>query len=201
LSVLKKIYLQGLISNAEVTEAPAVNIQTEAGFELTYKTYFKGLYTYALSIVRDNDTAEELTQQVFYKLWEKRNSILISESVRAYLYRSVYHESMNYLKHQKVRNTHSEYAMHQESYENTTLRNLEAKELENRLSSALNQLPEMCRTVFQLCRFEELKYREIAEKLNIPVKTVENQMGKALRLLRLNLADLLSLFILTLHWL
>lgn len=174
------------------------NIQTELGFEQVYKNYFKGLYAYALSIIRDREMAEEITQQVFFKLWERRETIQIKESARAYLYQSVYHDSMNYLKHLKVRDTHSKYAMLQESQENTTLQNLEAKELENRLSLALNQLPEVCRTVFQLCRFEEMKYKEIAEKLNMPLKTVENQMGKALRLLRLNLADLLTISLLML---
>lgn len=65
------------------------------------------------------------------------------------------------------------------------------KELEQQFREALNELPEQCRTVFQLSRFEELKYREIADKLNISVKTVENHMGKALKLLRLKLVDFL----------
>jgi RNA polymerase sigma-70 factor (ECF subfamily) len=73
-----------------------------------------------------------------------------------------------------------------------------AGELEKKLRKALNELPEQCRIIFQLSRFEELRYREIAEKLGISVKTVENQMGKALKLLRVKLVDFLPLLLLSL---
>src|SRR5690606_1167579 len=74
-----------------------------------------------------------------------------------------------------------------------------AKELERQIEKALNRLPEGCRTVFQLSRFEELKYREIADRLNISIKTVENQMGKALKRLRVELIDFLPLLFLLLN--
>ncbi|MCD8539612.1 MAG: sigma-70 family RNA polymerase sigma factor [Leadbetterella sp.] len=103
------------------------------------------------------------------------------------------------MKHLKVRENYRQYSRQETSSENLALQNLEAGELEKRLTLALSKLPEKCRTVFQLCRFEELKYKEVAEQLNLPLKTVENEMGKALRLLRLSLADLLSLVLLTFH--
>ena len=173
------------------------DLSSEAGFERVYKTHFKPLYAYARTMVRDGDAAEEIVQQVFFRLWEKRNALDIQETLRGYLYRSVYHGSMNHLKHLKVRETHARSVMNEIPSENSTLQNLEARELEKRLARALSGLPEKCRTVFQLCRFEELKYKEVAEQLNLPVKTVENEMGKALRLLRLSLADLLPLILLT----
>jgi RNA polymerase sigma-70 factor (ECF subfamily) len=71
-----------------------------------------------------------------------------------------------------------------------------SKELETKLYSALNELPEQCRTIFQMSRFEEMKYREIADKLDISIKTVENQMGKALKLLRIKLVEFLPILIL-----
>lgn len=175
------------------------DICSEAGFEQVYKTHFKPLYAYAKTMVRDGDTAEEIVQQVFFKLWEKRDILHIQETVKGYLYRSVYHDSMNHLKHLKVRETHRQYVINQNPTGNPALQNLETKELEKRLATALLKLPEKCRTVFQLCRFEELKYKEVAEQLNLPVKTVENEMGKALRLLRLSLSDLLSVVLLTFH--
>jgi RNA polymerase sigma-70 factor (ECF subfamily) len=73
---------------------------------------------------------------------------------------------------------------------------LQLKELEGRLAEAMNDLPEQCRTIFQLSRFEELRYREIADRLGLSIKTVENQMGKALKILRVKLVDFLPLTLL-----
>jgi len=190
--------LQRLIPYS-VKEHPIEDISSETGFEQAYKTHFRPLYAYARTMVRDSDAAEEIVQQVFFRLWEKREAVDIKETLKAYLYRSVFHGSMNYLKHLKVKETHARQVMNETPYENPVLQNLEAGELEKRLSRVLAELPEKCRTVFQLCRFEELKYKEVAEQLNLPLKTVENEMGKALRLLRLSLADLLPLVLLTFH--
>lgn len=175
------------------------NIYSEAGFEQVFKAYFKPLYAYAKTMVSDKEAAEEIVQQVFFKLWEKRYTITIQETIKAYLYRSVFHGSMNYLKHLKVREEYALYIKNTPPGESSALQSLETRELEERLIRALSGLPEKCRTVFQLCRFEELKYKEVAEQLDIPVKTVENEMGKALRLLRASLADLLPVILLTFH--
>lgn len=191
--------LQELVIQQNVREHSIENISSEAGFEQVFKTYFKPLYAYAKTMVRDKDAAEEIVQQVFFRLWEKRDNITIQETIKAYLYRSVFHGSMNYLKHIKVREEYALYIKHEASAENSALQSLETRELKESLTHALSKLPEKCRTVFQLCRFEELKYKEVAEQLNLPVKTVENEMGKALRLLRLSLSDLLSVVLLTFH--
>ncbi len=176
-----------------------VHKDAEETFEYVFKKHFRGLHAYTSTLIRDSVMAEEIVQQVFYKLWEKKERLDIRESVGGYLYRSVYHESLNYLKHLKVRDAYQQYAMTQENSENNILRDLEAGELEKRLAEALSELPEKCRTIFQLCRFEELKYKEVADLLDLPVKTVENQMGKALRLLRLRLADLLVILFFLYH--
>ncbi len=163
----------------------------EAAFEKIFKKHFKGLHSYACTLVRDAIMAEEIVQNIFCRLWEKEEHILIRESIAGYLYRSVYNESLNYLKHLKVREAYQSYAMQQEHAVNNTSQQLELKELEGRLEKALNELPEKCRTIFQMSRFEELRYQEIADRLDLPVKTIENQMGKALKLLRIKLADFL----------
>ncbi|WP_143307027.1 RNA polymerase sigma-70 factor [Chitinophaga vietnamensis] len=170
-------------------------------FEEVFKTHFKGLHAYACTILKDEIMAEEMVQNVFCKLWEKSGDIKIKESVSGYLYRSVYHESINYLRHQKVKATHQAHTKYQMSNEHATGNTsgkVMLRELEERLELALRELPEKCRTVFQMSRFEELKYQEIANRLGISVKTVENQMGKALRILRLNLVDFLPLLLLLL---
>jgi len=104
---------------------------------------------------------------------------------------------LNYYKHNKIKaknKTYAAYAMAGKAYSAT--HKLELGELEHHIAEALNELPQQCRTIFQMSRFEELKYKEIAIHLGISVKTVENQMGKALKIMRVKLADFLPLVIL-----
>jgi len=162
---------------------------SEAVFEDVYKTHFRALHAYAHSILADREQAEEMVQQVFLKLWEKKANLEINSSLQAYLYRSVYNESINFLKHEKVKQAHVSFVKHttNESSGNHH-KNIDTKELEEKIRIALNKLPEQCRTIFQLSRYEELKYKEIAERLQLSVKTIENQMGKALKIMRTELA-------------
>lgn len=171
-----------------------VNSGPEVAFEEAFKNNFKSLHAYSHTMLQDEDMAEEIVQTVFLKLWENRERMTIHTSLRAYLYKSVYHESLNYLKHKKVQRKYMAETMidyKQRQGDEVTADN----ELQRQLQLALRQLPEKCRTVFQLSRFEELRYHEIAERLGISVKTVEAHMGKALRLLRLRLADFLPVMI------
>lgn len=167
---------------------------SEEVFEQVFKSHFKALHAYACTILKADAMAEEMVQQVFFKLWEKRDQVNIQQSVNAYLYRAVYHECLNYLKHQKVRKAHQSHTLYTaDAASAPASRKLAAKELEQKIAEALQRLPEQCRTIFQMSRFEDLKYREIADRLNLSVKTVENQMGKALKIMRLHLAEYLPL--------
>ena len=172
----------------------------EAAFEQMFKTHFKRLHAYAFTILRDEIQAEEMVQQVFFKLWERNENLSLIGSVSSYLYRAVHNESLNYIKHQKVRSNHQlnvAYSMKNEVEH--PAKKIMAGELEKKIHSALNELPEQCRTIFQMSRFDELKYREIADKLGISIKTVESQMSKALRLLRVKLVDFLIFILLFIH--
>ena len=168
-------------------------------FEQLFKMHFRGLHAYAYTIVKDDAVAEDIVQNVFFKVWEKRELLEIESSHKAYLYKAVYHDSLNYLKHKKVKAAH---AMHVVRQSNDKVENTSGKvlttELKERIQVALNELPEQCRTVFQMSRFEGLKYQEIAHEMGLSVKTIENQMGKALKLLRLKLVEFLPLIILSL---
>lgn len=171
------------------------NQATEA-FESLFKTHFKSLYAYAYTIVKDDMVAEEMVQNVFFKIWEKKERIDIHAVTIAYLYKSVYHESLNYLKHQKVKaayQAHTSYQMKNQS--DNASKKVMLSDLEQQLNIALSELPEQCRTIFQMSRFEELKYQEIADRLGLSIKTIENQMGKALKILRIKLVDYLPFFI------
>ena len=171
----------------------------EAAFELLFKTHFRGLHGYAVTILKDERMGEEIVQNVFYKLWEKRELIEIETSPKAYLYKAVYHDCLNYIKHKKVRSAH---AMHVVRHSNDGVENTSGKLLQNELNvhihAAMNELPEQCRTIFHMSRFEGLKYQEIADVMGLSIKTIENQMGKALRLMRHKLAEFLPLIILSL---
>ena len=173
----------------------------ETAFEQVFKTHFKRLHAYAFTILRDEEEAEEMVQQVFFKLWERNENLSLTGSVSAYLYRAVHNESLNYIKHQKVRSDHKLHVAYSMKNEvEHPAKKVIAGELEKKIHAALNELPEQCRTIFQMSRFDELKYREIAEKLGISVKTVENQMGKALKLLRAKLVDFLIFILLFIHF-
>jgi RNA polymerase sigma-70 factor, ECF subfamily len=174
--------------------------RNEAAFEQVFKTHYKNLHAYAFAMLKDEDDAEEMVQQVFFKLWERSEHLSLSGPIAAYLYRAVHNESLNFLKHQKVKaghQMHVAYSMKNKSDQSHG--RILSKELENKFRHALNELPEQCRTVFQLSRFEDMKYKEIADKLDISVKTVENHMGKALKLLRSKLVDFLPLLLILLE--
>ena len=172
----------------------------EAAFEQMFKTHFKRLHAYAFTILRDEIQAEEMVQQVFFKLWERNENLSLTGSVSSYLYRAVHNESLNYIKHQKVRSNHQlNVAYNMKNEVEHPAKKIMAGELEKKIHTALNELPEQCRTIFQMSRFDELKYREIADKLGISVKTVESQMSKALRLLRVKLVDFLIFILLFIH--
>ncbi|RZM19707.1 MAG: RNA polymerase sigma-70 factor [Pedobacter sp.] len=166
----------------------------EKAFEAIFKAHYNALHAYAQTMLRDEIMAEEIVQGLFLKLWEKKENLAEQVSVKAYLYKCVYHDCLNHIRHQKVQTRYTAYAaLHQDHLTATASARAELSELQQHIDKALNDLPQQCRTVFQMSRFEELKYREIAEQLNISVKTVETQMGKALKLLRSKLADFLPL--------
>lgn len=169
-------------------------------FEMIFKNFYRPLCNYAYSFVQDRDEAEEIVQATFLSVWEKRDNLSIHTGVKPYLYAMVRNASLNVLKHEKIKQQHAavELAVAERSTESVT-RTVMASELEERIFKALNKLPEQCRLVFKLSRFEELKYAEIADQLNISVKTVENQMGKALKIMREQLKDYLPLLIVLMY--
>ncbi|ETZ22956.1 RNA polymerase sigma-70 factor [Pedobacter sp. V48] len=165
----------------------------DKAFEQMFKAHYKELHSYANVMLRDEDTAEEIVQSMFLKFWEKRELLNVQTSIKAYLYKCVYNDSLNYLKHQKVKTKYQDFAAYtMNDHHEAASSRVELTELQFKLQEALNELPEHCRTIFQMSRFEELKYREIAEQLDLSIKTVENQMGKALKILRLKLADFVT---------
>lgn len=178
----------------------SIDLHKTEDYELIFRQYYEALCNYANNWLRDMDHAEEVVQEVFVKLWEKKQSLNIEGSVKAYLYKSVYNTAMNEIRRGKMKEKYVNEASNHEKVtqpsEGSALR-----DLEKRIETALQELPEQCRLVFRMSRFEELKYREIADVLNISVKTVENQMGKALRIMRENLSDYLVMVLVIIKFL
>jgi RNA polymerase sigma-70 factor, ECF subfamily len=175
-------------------------LNNEASFERVFRTYYARLYAFAATMIDDRDEAEEVVQTMFCRLWEQRETLDITISIQAYLFRSVRNACLNHIKKKQIR----------ETYKVMNLENLNQNpeyqpdrtthsELSKKIEQAIADLPEQCRLVFKMSRFEELKYKEIAEQLGISIKTVENQMGKALKVLRFKLADFLTLTFLILN--
>lgn len=138
----------------------------------------------------DLDEAEDLVQQTFVKLWEQRAAFDVQWSVKAYLYKMVHNRCLNRIRDARTREKYKVYNAEklEQVHEHQPGA---ASELSERIQQALTKLPPECRRIFELSRFDELKYREIADQLGISIKTVETQMGKALRLMRTELADYL----------
>ena len=165
-----------------------------ASFEMLFKTHYDPLCRFALSYLQDPDDAEETVQGVFIGFWEKRKTIQVDASLKAYLYRSVRNACLNEIKRVKVRKLHADSMMVEGEPQSQPSDHLAIRqELEEKIQEALQALPEQCRLIFKMSRFEELKYQEIADQLNLSIKTVENQMGKALKIMRTQLKDYLPL--------
>lgn len=165
-------------------------------FEMIFRTYYQPLCNYAYTFLQDKENAEEIVQSTFLSVWEKRETLSIRAGVKPYLYAMVRNACLNVIKHEKIKQKHAveELAVGVHSYDSVS-HTLAGSELELKIQQAMEQLPEQCRLVFKLSRFEELKYAEIADQLNISVKTVENHMGKALKIMREQLKDYLPLLI------
>ena len=167
----------------------------ERAIELLYKEHQPALVLTAYRLVRNQETARDLVQEVFIRFWQKRQQLTIQTHAGAYLHRSVINASFNYLQQQP--------GAFRDLDESTQLihpgpapeQELQASELSAAIERALAQLPARCRVVFSLNRYEELSYKEIAAALGISAKAVEKEMMKAFRLLRQALKEYLPLFL------
>lgn len=168
----------------------------EKDYKILFETYYSALCHFAAGYLSGHDTAEEIVQQVFINLWNQRETIDPEKQVKSYLFTSVKNRCLNHIRdHKKFRSYYLDIEAEMEiPVAETDL--ISEQELEKRIAQALDKLPEKCREVFGLCRFEEMKYHEVAQKLKISVKTVEAQMSKAMRILREELKGLWLFFIL-----
>lgn len=163
-----------------------------SSFENLFREYFTPLMTFARKILGDEEDAREVVHQVFINLWEKREEIDSGRSLRSYLFTSVHNRSLNVIRERR-KFTGGEVPEVAGKWDVSS--QIESMELEEKVGEALAALPGRCREVFELSRFDGLKYSEIAERMGISVKTVENQMTKALKHLREKLIHYLTLIV------
>lgn len=161
-------------------------------YEVLFRQLYEPLCQYAYAILHHRDEAEDMVQSTFCKLWEQREKVDIQTTVKTYLYKMVHNACLNKIKQTQVRNEHHiDMAYCGVSVHNDVENALHYKELSLQIENAVAALPERCREVFMLSRMQNLSYLEIAEKLQISRNTVETQMVKALKTLRLRLKDYL----------
>ena len=162
----------------------------EAAFDTIFRTHYAQLVSVAEGMLGDRGAAEEIAQEVMLELWKRRGTLAL-ESLRAYLIRATRNRALNQIRHDKVTREAEPYAAGESSAPASAEADLADQEIESAVKAAMQTLPDRCREVFELSRVHGLKYSEIARTLDISVKTVEAQMGKALRTLREQLAAFL----------
>jgi RNA polymerase sigma-70 factor (ECF subfamily) len=167
----------------------AIRNDDEHAFERLFRESYKPLTAYAFRFARDLSVAENIVQDVFLKLWQNRHEIAVTTSLEHYLFRSVRNHSLNHLDKIKVRAGYLRMEMEREGDNDDFSAFYPEVGLLTRIEAAINALPEKRQEIFRLAREEGLKYREIADRLNLSVKTVEAQMTLALKQLRESLKE------------
>lgn len=162
----------------------------ERAFDTVFKQYYKSLCQFSYSLIKDQDTAESLVQEVFVKLWEKRKNLTDIDNLFSYLIGMVRNQSIDFLRKEKT-SSKIYNQLRPEKSENTTEEQISKNEFEEKLLKSIVNLPDRCRTAIEMSRFDGFSNKEIAQKMEISVKGVEALIGRSLKLLRSELQEFL----------
>ena len=191
------MHLPGNQTSDDITLLRRIARGDQRAFAVLFDRHWKVLYTKAVNILEDPDAAQDVVQDCFISLWEKSTHQSI-ENVGGYLYQSVRYACFMHLRSGAISQKHLDHITQRATATSTSAeQELDARELQAVLDQSIDRLPEKCREIFYLSRFELLPNKQIAEQLQISPKTVENQITKALRILRLSVNKLVSVAILT----
>jgi RNA polymerase sigma-70 factor (ECF subfamily) len=175
----------------------------QSGDENAFKAIFHKFYVPVCKavhrIIRDKGIVEDLAQDIFVRLWERREQINITTTLGAYLHRMAVNEALTYIRRQKKFQTTDIAETDFKANDHNSIEVMAGKELKANISAAISQLPPRCQAIFKLSRYEQMTYKQIGEQLDISVKTVENQMGKALKILRGLLQNYLTWLVLCIY--
>ena len=156
-------------------------------FDHLFNQYYNYMCHAVYRVIPDRVLVEDVVQEVFYEMWKKRERMEIKTSIKAYLRRASINKALNHIRDKKLNYDSVENIKEERAERPKGQIQMEAQELSERIDMAIDQLPERCRLIFGMSRFEEMSYKEISEALGISIKTVENQISKALRHMRVSL--------------
>ncbi len=167
-----------------------LNAGREEDLERIFLRYHRYIVVTAYQLLHEDGRAQDLVQDLFFSLWTKRKDLRVDGSLKAYLRKAIVNRCIDEIRREKRFKTDddSKLATYSATTSSAADAKLHATELQQLINRAIDRLPDRCRTVFALSRFQQLSNKEIAQKLDISIKTVENQMTKALRQLRLAVA-------------
>ena len=179
-----------------IGEGKQLESLTSQVFEQLFKEWYAPICRSVHRIVQDQDVAEDIVQEVFYNFWNKRESYQINISFKSYLFKAGINAALTHIKKSKRwAPLENDNGIIVEPAVEVITEGYEGKELEGIISNTIDQLPPACRSMFVMSRYEEMSYKEIAEATNTSIKTVENQIGKALKVLRHALSSYMTVML------
>jgi len=155
----------------------------QSAFSSIFEAYYKDLVMFAFTLTKNSDNAEEAVQEVFVRLWEKRRELKLHGSLKSYLLKSVQNQCLDEIRHRKISETFVVDKKTQWLYVNDVEDYILYSDLQKHLDQLLAQMPDEVAQTFRMNRFDELKYQEIAQQLNVSVRTVESRISKVLQIL------------------
>ena len=161
-------------------------------FERLFREYYEVLCFFANRFVDNMQVSEEIVADAYAALWERRESILITTSFRAYIYRAVRNRCLNHIKHQRIERAYLDYLRQHYNVSDEGMDSVREEQLAREVEEAIESLPERCRQIFKMSRYDDLRYNDIAKILQLSPKTVERQMMIALEKLRRQLKQLFA---------
>jgi len=189
---------QGLMNSSRKNDTEVLRIDSLDSFERVYRENWDLLFNIAFKRLKSAEKTKEIIQELFVYLWENRHKIEIRESARAYLVTALRSRVLNHLRNEMIHAKHlANIQLNTSPFAVSPEKEIEYKELEASIERYIFNLPDKCRQVFLLSRQQHLSFKEISKKLNISVNTVEKHIGKALKILRLNLRDFVSFLVLS----
>ncbi|MEI7523219.1 MAG: RNA polymerase sigma-70 factor [Mariniphaga sp.] len=162
----------------------AIKRNDNGAYEKIFRAYYRPMTAYAFRFLGNLPESESVVQDVFLRLWQNRTEIMITSSLMHYLFRSVKNHCINFLEHERIKSRYQAFVIQNETDRNDYREFFPEPDLMNRIEAAISALPPKRQEIFRLAREEGLKYREIAERLELSVKTIETQMSLALKQLR-----------------
>jgi RNA polymerase sigma-70 factor, ECF subfamily len=176
------------MSHREKELITGLQLGNKSTFDFLFKSYYSGLCSYAYTYLKSADISEEIVQEVFVRLWEKHQKILIHTSIRAYLYQSVFNGCMNYIKsmqssgfkHVDLEDVSIRNELLSMDVADSEFSRIYSEDVERDLETAISDLPDQCREIFRMCRSDNLSYKEISNLLQVSKSTVKTQMSRAM---------------------